>query len=253
MDTKQFVAAFGVLAFLGTIAVTVVAILGLTAAKLIGETRLAQYFSRFAGWLFGGRGLAWKIIVVAAPLILGYSVALFGASFTSQESTLAPGSEKYFCEIDCHLAYSISEVKTAPAIATGATAANAQGRFIILTVRTRFDETTISPNRGDVPLMPWPRDITLLDGAGQSYPISESGQHALASMGDAGVSMMQPLRPGESYVSRLVFDVPPSVTNPRLLIASPTNPRWIGAVLIGNEESVGHKKILLALGTSTAQ
>ncbi|HEV3218273.1 MAG TPA: hypothetical protein VGZ48_00770 [Candidatus Acidoferrales bacterium] len=253
MAFKQLVAAFGVLAFLGIMAVVAISVLVIAAAKLISEKRLADYSRRITDWLFGGRGFTVKILVVAVPLGLVYSVVLVSASLASQETTLSPGAEKYFCEIDCHLAYSVTEARTAPMIGAGPDAVKARGRFIIVGVRTRFDETTISQHRGNGPLVPSPREILILDGAGNRYHISETGEQALASSGDVGVSMMEPLRPGESYVSRLVFDVPPDLAGPRLLIGSPTNPRWIGGVLIGNEESVLHKKVFLALGSAPAQ
>jgi len=179
METNHLFAAFGVLAFLGMVAAMAAAILGIAAAKVIGEKRLARFSHFCTDWLFSGRGLAWKILIVAVALVLGYSVALMGASLASQEWTLPPGAEKYFCEIDCHLPYSVIEAKTAATIGTDASAVKAQGRFIIVSVRTRFDETTISRNRGDAPLMPWPRENFLLDGGGQSYSISETGQQAL--------------------------------------------------------------------------
>jgi hypothetical protein len=253
METKQLIAAFGTLAFLGTVLVMAMSIVGILAAKLIGEKRLVRFSAWCTDWLFGGRGLTAKILVVAAALILGYSATLVGASLVSQEWTLSPGAEKYFCEIDCHLAYSVSGAKTAATIGAGTSEAKAQGRFMIVTVRTRFDETTISRNRGDRPLVPYPREISLLDAAGNSYPVSEAGQKALDALGEAGASMIQPLRPGESYVSRLVFDVPAGIANPRLLIASPSDPRWIGTVLIGSEESVWHKKVFLALDPASAR
>ncbi|MFZ0818563.1 MAG: hypothetical protein WAM91_00720 [Candidatus Acidiferrales bacterium] len=248
MEIKQLIAVFGPLSFLGTVALTAAAILGIVGSKLIGEKRLARFSLWCADWLFAGRGLAAKIGLAAIVLILGYSATLFGASLASQELTLPPGAEKYFCEIDCHLAYSVTDAKTAAAIGADSSAVKAQGRFVIVAVRTRFDKTAISRHRGNGPLVPSPREVTLLDSAGQSYAVSEAGQQALVAMGESGVSMMQPLRPGESYVSRLVFDLPVGITNLRLLIASPSNPRWISTVIIGDEESVWHKKVLLALG-----
>jgi hypothetical protein len=253
METKQLFAAFGALAFLGTVALMAASILGIVCAKLIGEKRIARFSLWCMDWLFGGRGLAAKIFVAAAVLILGYSATLVGASLASKELTLSPGAEKYFCEIDCHLAYSVTEAKTAATVGVNESAVKAQGRFVIVTVRTRFDETTISRHRGNSPLVPSSREVTLFDGAGNRYPVSETGQQALNAMGEAGTSMMKPLRPGESYVSRIAFDVPPGVSNPRLLIASPTDPRWIGAVIIGDEDSVWHKKVFLALGPAPAR
>jgi hypothetical protein len=248
MEMKQAFVLFGMLSFLGTVCVIVGTAVVVICARVIGEDRLARYFSVGSGWLFGGRGLAWKIMMAALVIVFGYSATLFGASLVSQELTLPPGNEKYFCEVDCHLAYSVTGMQTASVIDGGQVSPlRVQGSFVIVSVRTRFDENTISRHRGNGPLVPSPRETTLVDEAGHSYPISQNGQQALSDSGKAGLKMTQALRPGESYISKLAFDVPRDARNLRLLIASPTEPRWIGSVLIGDEDSVLHKKVFLAL------
>lgn len=129
----------------------------------------------------------------------------------------------------------------------------AQGNFTIISVRTRFDERTTSPHRGNAPLTPSPRELWVVDDAGRSFPVSQAGQQALTDSSQAGESLMQPLRPGESYISKVVFDLPPDAHNPKLLIESPINPHWIGEVLIGDENSVLHNKVFLALPAGVAK
>jgi hypothetical protein len=247
MEAKQISVVFGVLAFLGTFAALGAAAVAFIATKLIGEERLSRCFTFGTRWLFGGWGLARKISLAAIVVVILYSTTLLGASIASREWTLAPGVEKYFCEVDCHLAYAVTMANSADAVGTPANLVKAQGSFIIVSIRTRFDETTISRHRGDSPFVPSPRAISLVDDVGHSYSISQAGQQALESQGLSGVSMTQPLRPGESYISKLVFDLPADAHNPRLMIASPTNPSWIGAIVIGDENSVLHKKVFLAL------
>ena len=92
---------------------------------------------------------------------------LLTASATSHEWSLAPGEEKYFCEIDCHLAYSVAGVEQMKTIAGGETKQTAAGTLYLVTVRTRFDEHTISPHRGDGPLFPSPREVKLVDDQGR--------------------------------------------------------------------------------------
>jgi hypothetical protein len=247
MESKQISVVFGVLAFLGTFAVLAAATAALIGTKLIGEERLARCFTIGAKWLFGGWGLARKITIVALAVAVLYSTTLLGASIASQEWTLAPGAEKYFCEVDCHLAYSVTSVEVASMVGAGPSAVKAQGNFLIISVLTRFDILTTSRHRGDSPLVPNEREITIVDDAGRSYAISETAQNTLKAQGLSGASMTQPLRPAESFISKLVFDLPADYRNPRLLIQSPSNPHWIGAILIGDEESVLHKKVFLAL------
>jgi hypothetical protein len=247
MQFKQMAAIFEVLAFLGTagaLAAAGVAVAGLYA---VGEERLARSVPLISGWLFGGRGLARKVLAAAAILAAGYAVVLFGASVLSHEWTLAPGEEKYFCEIDCHLAYSVADTATAKTLGSGAGQVTAQGIFYIVNVRTRFDEKTISPHRGDAPLDPSPRVVTLVDDQGLRYGVSAAAQATLAAADGAGTPLTQPLRPGESYTTRLVFELPAGTQNPRLLIESPAEPGWLGRVLIGDEGSLFHKKVFLRL------
>jgi hypothetical protein len=67
------------------------------------------------------------------------------------------------------------------------------------------------------------------------------------SLGADWNPLTKALRPGESYVTSLVFDLPSGVSGLKLLVASPTNPGWIGRVLIGDEASILHKKVYLRL------
>jgi len=165
-------------------------------------------------------------LVVAATSVL-YLALLLGFSATSHSTTLARGQEKYFCEIDCHLAYSIVDVTTQP---------EATSIHYLITLRTRFDETTTSPNRPkDAPLTPSPREVRLIDSAGHQYsPVSASG-----------VPLLTPLKPSESYTAALEFTLPANATGLKLLIS--TAPAWPDHVVIGDENSWLHKKTYLAL------
>jgi hypothetical protein len=247
MELKQGFAAFSALAFLTTVALLFVSAVVIGGLKILGEPRLERWSNAIANWLIGGVGLTRKILVVALMLIAGYSALLFGTSIGSREWTLAPGQEKYFCEIDCHIAYAVIGVKKLLLVGASADTTAARGIFYVVTVRTRFDEKTISPSRGDSPLEPSPRAILLVDGAGRAYSPSFAGGRILEVIGESGVPMTQQLRPGESYHTRVAFDVPRDARNLRLLIESPTQPGWIGKVLIGDENSVFHKHVFLAL------
>jgi hypothetical protein len=153
-----------------------------------------------------------------------YFALLFGFSAASHESVLAPGQEKYFCEIDCHLAYSVLDAKPQP-----------DGRFVI-TLRTRFDETTTSPTRPkDAPLTPSPREVRLIDSTGHIY----------APVSTTGTPLLTPLKPADSYTTQLEFTVPKDATNLRLLIN--TAPQWPDKLVIGDENSLLHKKTYFAL------
>jgi len=91
-----------------------------------------------------------------------YAVLLFGCSLISQQKVLSEGGAKRY----------------------------------VVSLGTRFDETTISKGRPkDVPLMPSRRDVRIIDSEGRVYAPESS----------SGVSLMQPLIPGESYTTELFF------------------------------------------------
>jgi Domain of unknown function (DUF4352) len=248
MEAKQLANAIGALTFLGTFVVLAASVVSIVILKLLGEERLSRWGGAVSGWLFGGRGLARKLAIAATSLILVYGMALLGASAASREWALSPGEEKYFCEIDCHLAYSVAGVQKVQTVGSGSNQESAKGTFFIVNLRTRFDQRTISSHRADSPLTPSPREVTLVDGQGREYSVSQDAQQTLDTLpGGRQIALTTPLRPGESYVTSLVFDLPSGVSGLKLLVASPTNPGWIGRVLIGDESSILHKKVYLRL------
>jgi hypothetical protein len=156
-----------------------------------------------------------------------YFGLLLGFSATSHDRALALGQEKYFCEIDCHLAYAVVDVKTQ---------LRGDSNHYLVTLRTRFDETTISPQRPkDAPLTPSPREVRVIDSSGRAYE----------AVSTAGAPLITPLRPGDSYNTEMEFRIPKDAGRLRLLIQ--TIPAWPDRVLIGDENSWLHKKTYFAL------
>ena len=212
-----------VLLFLGTVFVLGISLLVL----FYGAARRSAFFAKL------GAGAA---ITIAA----GYFLLLSGVSLASSEQTLPPDGWKYFCEIDCHLAYSLISAQTAAALGPELQQTAAHGKFLVLRVKTWFDERTISAHRGNGPLTPNRRAVLLVDDAGRRYAPSPEGQFALTRTGDRSTAMAQALRPGESYTTDLVFDVPKEARGLRLLITE-DDPET--RFVIGHENSLLHKKI----------
>ena len=211
-----------VLAFLGTGAGVAVSALGVVGAAIFRRTALIPWIA--------GLGVA---------LVLGYSGVLFATSLKSWERTLGPGEWKYFCEIDCHLAYAVAGVETTPTLGPPIDPLKATGRFHVVRLKTWFDPGTISPLRGDSPLSPNPRVIYVEDATGRRYPHLPAGEKALVESGRTSTPLTTPLRPGESYETLLVFDLPDSAPSPRLYVGV----HGIESLLIGHEDSPLHKKI----------
>jgi|SRR5215831_11866231 len=163
-------------------------------------------------------------LVFIAMIVIGgfYLMTMLIFSFASHDVLLARGAEKHFCELDCHLAYSV--VDTQPT-GTG----RWQLRQTIITIKTRFDETTIAPWRGNGLLSPNGRALALVDDRGTTYgPVAQSG-----------TPLTTPLRPGESYTTDIVFDLPPN-TKPVALLFN--EDAWETHFVIGHENSLLHGK-----------
>lgn len=211
-SNMNFPAPLAVVAFLGAIAGLFLALVSAGIAWFARKPRFALACLRV---VFGGAAI--------------YFALLLGFSLASRTHVLALGQEKYFCEIDCHLAYSLLDVKTGP---------SAVGTHYLIAIRTRFDQTTISPHRPmDVPLTPSPRTVLLVDASGRQYlPIAVEQ-----------TPLLTPLKPGKFYTTQLAFDIPSNVAahNLRLLITS--TPAWSDRLVIGDENSWLHHKTWFAL------
>ncbi len=212
----------GVLAFLGT------GLLILVAALTLVGSLVARKF-RFA-----------KFVLIAMLVITGiYAGAMLAFSLAGREKVLARGAEKHFCEIDCHLAYSITNVRQTKTLGTAANQLTAQGVYTIVTIKTRFDETTISSSRGNGLLYPNSRVLTLVDERGSKHAPSDEGQRALVASQMTGTPLTAPLRPGESYTTEIVFDLPADVKSATLLL---NEGDFVTHFVIGHENSPLHKK-----------
>jgi len=178
----------------------------------------------------------------AALTGIGYVALLFAVALLSRDTTVPPGNSKYFCEADCHIAYSIESVTEASTLGPETKPITAQGRFVIVRLKTWFDEHSIAPFRGNFPLTPNPRVVQLVDDSGRYYL---ARPQVAAELRLASAPLSQPLRPGESYATTFVFDLPANARNPRLLIAD-MDP--VSRLLIDHENSLLHGKIYLSFG-----
>ena len=167
----------------------------------------------------------------ALTVVFAYAALLFGAALFSSDRTLAPGERKYFCEMDCHLAYEL----------TGAAAPDATTR--VVTVRTWFDPSTIASFRGNGPLSPNPRIVWLEDGSGRRFAPSVAATAAWEAHHGASTPLDRQLRPGESYTTTLAFTLPSEAKPARVFIGDPGGPENL---LIGHENSPLHGRIYFA-------
>ncbi|HMJ26986.1 MAG TPA: hypothetical protein VK475_14205 [Pyrinomonadaceae bacterium] len=181
-----------------------------------------------------------KFVLLAMLIVAGsYLAAILVFSFASHERVLARGEEKHFCEIDCHLAYSVVDTRQAKMLGEQPNQTTAQGTYTLVTIRTRFDEATISARRGDGLLYPNSRVLTIVDERGNKYPPAGEGQRAFQSAQSGGKPLTTPLRPGESYTTEVAFDLPVDAKPSTLLI---NEGEWVTHFVIGHENSLLHPK-----------
>ena len=186
-----------------------------------------------------------KFALAAGVVVAGIHFGLMLIfSLMSSEQIVARGQEKHFCEIDCHLAYSVTDVREMQTLGEGASRVTAAGIFRLITLKTRFDENTISPTRGNGLLHPNSRVLTVVDQDGKQYFPSNQGQQALKDAQLAGTPIATPLRPGEAYTTTFVFDLPADIRSPTLLIREG---ELLTYLVIGHENSLLHKKTRLQL------
>ena len=157
---------------------------------------------------------------LATVLVTVYLLALLGVSLTSHEKLLAPGEWKYFCEVDCHIAYSVAGVEERAVLGDELHQTQANGRFVIVYLKTWFDPSTISPHRGNGELAPGSRRVFLVDHSGRHFAPSAQAQSALVKLQPGGNLLNRPLRPGESYLSDLIFEVPAGARTCASLLAT---------------------------------
>ena len=231
MNTNvNLTAPVGVLAFLGTGFLFFIASLVLIQSLIVKKPRRA------------------KVVLVVMLIIAGaYLAAILIFSFASQDKVLALGAEKHFCEIDCHLAYSIVNTRQSKTASNLGNQSTARGVYTIVTIKTRFDETTIASGRGNGLLYPNSRVLTLVDDRGNKYAPSAEGQRALQAAQSGGTALTTPLRPGESYTTDVVFDLPPEVKSATLLI---NEGEWLTHFIIGHENSPLHKQTKFQINLS---
>jgi hypothetical protein len=205
-------APIGALALLGTGFVLLMGAILLIHALIVRKSGRAK--------------LSLAVMVMLAAIYLGVMLIF---SMVSHDKLLARGEEKHFCELDCHLAYSIINTAQAKTIGDNGKPAIAQGQFTIVTVQTRFDETTIGPRRGDGLLYPNGRALTLIDERGNRYGPAIQ----------IGTPLTSPLRPAEAYTTQVAFDLPESVKATALLI---NEDGWETHLIVGHENSPFHGK-----------
>lgn len=175
----------------------------------------------------GTQPTPWRPIALgAAGWTVLYVAMLLSASLTSRERLLGLDEDKKFCGfyIDCHMQIAVTGVDTVRELGLR----RANGVFYVVTLRVSSDAVRARLN------LIAPR-LVLRDGMGREYDRVPNPAEAQALSRDIG--------PEESFTSTVVFDVPDDAANLRLHVSMGFwVDRLIEALLIGDEDSVLHKR-----------
>ncbi len=172
-----------------------------------------------------------------------YLVVLAGASLTSQEKVLDLKERKAFCGfyLDCHLGVSVEAVQRVSHVGQAADQVQADGVFYLITVRVNNDGM-----QARLPLRN-PK-ATLTDAYGVTYTRSLEAEQALAEAEGVPMAFARSVSAGYSYTKTIIFDVPPPVRAPKLLVTQGlVLDRFIEWFLIGDEDSLFYRRTVFAV------
>lgn len=192
----------------------------------IGGLLVAAILLIFAFW----KNLSWLKKFVFGSVVVWFAffgILLFGSSLLSEEKTLKFNEPKNFCGayLDCHLHTAVIDVRRTKKIGDR----KAEGEFYIVKVKVFSDakQAKLGLER--------PK-LQILDESGKIY-------ERIKDITLSTDPFERKVPAGGDFEAEAVFDLPLDVKIPRLDIREGTRvERMLEAVLIGDEDSIMHKR-----------
>lgn len=164
-----------------------------------------------------------------------YFAMLSGFSVVSEEKNLGLNEPKQYCGfyLDCHMHAAVTSITTAKSIGNKI----ADGEFYIVRVKVSSNAKAATLGLNTV-------DAHVVDGEGRRYDRDIDAESGLSPQ----PGFEEPVSPFESFEKEIVFDLPAGIRNPRLDIREGQGiERMIQALLVGDEDSVFHKRTYFSL------
>ncbi len=199
----------------------------------------------------GSLGLAFILLIISVwtknfwltKFVLGavaiwlviYAVALIGVSLLSKEIFFGLNEPKAFCGfyIDCHMHTAVTNVRKTKTIGDKI----AKGEFYIVKIKVFSDARRTALG------LHAPK-FEVVDALKRKY-------QRLVELETPVPPFDEKVPAGGAFEKEIIFDLPADVQNPRLDIAEGIGiDKVIEAVLIGDEDSIGHKRNYFNLETS---
>ncbi|MFL6467001.1 MAG: DUF4352 domain-containing protein [Pyrinomonadaceae bacterium] len=159
-----------------------------------------------------------------------YIVLLLGYSFASKEKLLGLNEPKEHCGfyLDCHMHTAVNNVRKSKTIGNK----TANGVFYIVSMKVFSNAKAATLGLLTV-------DAHVEDAAGRTYTRDLLAEEELAPQPE----FEQKVEPNESFDKEIVFDLPAEADRPKLDIREGYGiDHWIEYVLIGDEDSIFHKR-----------
>lgn len=156
-----------------------------------------------------------------------YAILFFISSFFSVERTLNLNEPKEFCGfyLDCHLQTAVTDVRRAKTIGDK----TANGEFYAIKVKVANDARRV--------------ELALHDPQFEVVDANNRRYKRIEDLTAPGNPFERKVPTGGAFEDEIVFDLPANVQNPRLDIREGIGiDRAIEAILIGDEDSLGHKR-----------
>jgi hypothetical protein len=176
-------------------------------------------------------------------LLIYFGMLLFN-SCRSQERVLAFEQPKEFCGfyLDCHLHLQVDQVMKTKTLSGTGGSQTAEGMFYLVTVKV-FNNA----RRAKLGLLEPSAYIT--DQRGRVF-LRRPEAELLVSAGAPPLN--QKLAGGDSFTRQLVFDVPSDAQEPVLQVDDGYRiDRWLELFLVGDDDSLFHKKVKFRLEPAT--
>jgi hypothetical protein len=211
----------GVLLMALTIGGLCLAFLLMIAAGITRQSWLAKF-------VFGAVGVWFAV----------YAVLLVSVSLLSEEKTLSLNEPKAFCGfyLDCHMHAAVTNVRKTKTFGNK----TAKGEFYVVTVKISSDA-----KRAEINL--WNPQFAIIDAGKRRF-------ERIAELENPEPSWETKVPAGGSFEKEVVFDLPENVQNPRLDVSEGIGiDKMIELFLIGDEDSLWHKREYFSLNPQTAQ
>jgi len=197
--------------------------------SIIAAILLAISIVKSKSWLrnfvFGGVAVWYGFYLIVFAL----------SSVFSEEKTLALNEPKAFCGfyLDCHMQTAVADVRKTKTLGDR----QANGEFYIVKVKVFSDAKRATLNLIDT-------QAKVVEDQRREYTRDAEAEKILG----AQPAFEKPIAPDESFTKEIVFDLPADAQNPRLDLSEGYGvDRYIEAVLIGDEDSLWHKRQFFGL------